>query len=62
MTTTVTLRDREAEELETGNGPPMKWSLQSVRLACRTVDVFLNKTSIAMTAAAYGCRSAAAFG
>ena len=122
MATTATLPDREAEELETRSGPPTKWSLAICKLACRTVDVFLNKlcghgvgrrvddrhrssarlahygvdsgtaglshgsvreaiaftinmrnaavstidatfvTSIAMTAAAFGCRSAAASG
>jgi hypothetical protein len=43
MATTATLPDREAEELETRSGPPTKWSLAICKLACRTVDVFLNK-------------------
>ena len=43
MTTTATLPDREAEELETRSGPPTQWSLGICKLACRTVDVFLNK-------------------
>lgn len=43
MATTATLPDREAEELETRSGPPTKWSLAICKLACRTVDFFLNK-------------------
>ena len=43
MATTATLPDREAEELETRSGPPTKSSLAICKLACRTVDVFLNK-------------------
>ena len=37
ITTTATLPDREAEELETRGGPPTKWSLAICKLACRTV-------------------------
>ena len=123
MTTTATLPDREAEELETRSGPPTKWSFAiyrplpvgrlmsastncevtvsdvvsmiviipprdsrttvstpgrpvchmeaSERRSCSrsnmrnaavsTIDATF-VTSIAMTAAAYGCRSAVAFG
>ena len=43
MATTATLTDREAEELETRSGPPTKSSLAICKLACRTIDVFLNK-------------------